>query len=221
MNIMKKHFLVSLGIMGVVILAVCVVILLHKYLGDNANVIADTSAMLSAITGLCTMVIAILAYRSYFIDNRIVDKNLDAVIKVIEEYQKMSFWIKGKNYVLIIRLNDRDFVSRYGDYSRRKLCFTKSAFTTLCDFVAFSKSPFLPQKIAKAIDMVTPCFGRSVDNPKGYAVVGILGRKQDAEVVLYNDKELTVEEFINMLNSVRLTILEWLSANAKNVDIIF
>ena len=218
---MKRYCLVSLGILGVVILAACIVILLRKCLSNSTNVIADTSAMLSAITGLCTMAIAVLAYRSYFIDNRIVDKNMDAVTRVIEEYQKLSFWIEGDKYILIVRLDDRDFAQRHKDYSQSKLCFTMSAFVALCDFAAFSKSPFLPQKIAKAIDIAAPHSGVSVAEPKGYAVVGRLGRKKDAEVMLYNDKELTVSAFLDMLNGVRLAIFEWLSANAKNVDISF
>lgn len=184
------------------------------------NLICQIPVFVSAITGIATLVIAILAYKSYFIDGKIIDKNVDAIIKVMEEYQRLSFQIKGKDFALFVRLDDKDFANRYQDYTKIAICFSLEAFSLIGNFVSACRSPFLPQDVVRSLKRITPSHGCVQKITKEIAVVRVWSDKS-TEVMDFNGNIITIGEFLNMLNDVRQAILKWMHSNSNKIDVNF
>ena len=102
--------------------------------------------------------------------------------------------------------------------------FTERAFATLGDFVSAVRQPFLPQSISKSLNALTPSVGVVISNKTKCAVVDTLAaceKMGESTVMLFNERRLTIGEFLSMLNDVRVAIREWLENNAENVDVDF
>ena len=155
---MKRTYFILCCIVLILVASTGLSLIGCKVENDVFSIICQIPVFVSGITGIVTLVIAILAYRT-FIDGRIIDKNVDAIIKVIDEIQKLRFEIKGKDFCLFICLNDKDFANRYKDHEKESIYFSRESFGRIVDFVSTCKSPFLPQSISSSLERVTPSYG--------------------------------------------------------------
>ena len=217
---MKRKCFILCCIVLILLVSTGISLIGCKVENDVFSIICQIPVFVSAITGIATLVIAIHAYKT-FIDNRIISKNVEAVIKVIDEIQKLGFQIKGKNFFLFIRLNDKDFAKRYQGHEKESIYFSREAFGRIVDFVLTCKSPFLPQSISSSLERVAPSYGILKEAANGVAVVEVIGANS-TEVMDYNGKVLTVKEFLDMFNDVSQAILKWMGSNATNkIDLTF
>lgn len=211
-------------------IAICVALILFISTGfslvgccvgnQTFNLICQIPVFVSAITGIVTLFIAILAYKSYFIDGKIMDKNVDAIIKLIEEYQRLRFQIFGKNFVLVVCLDDKDFANKYHDYAKIAICFSHEAFSRIVNFASSCRSPFLPQDIVRSLERITPYLGSVQKVTEEIAVVRTLSDKS-TEVMDFNGKIITIGELLEMLDDLRQAILRWMHSNSNKIDVNF
>ena len=92
----NKLFVISAVLL---ILAIAIPIGL-SCLGENAlNVVDSVSALIGAFCGIITLLIAILLYNKYGVDQTITDKNLKVVLDIVEELKKTKViaWSDSKS----------------------------------------------------------------------------------------------------------------------------
>lgn len=218
----KREFNIeAIAVCGIVIAATALSLLLKHLLLNADEYVSSITTIISAIADLATLFLAMCAYKKYFIDEKIRDVNLNVIIKIIEELQKLEFIVSGDKYYLFLRFKNNTFYNQHSEYGQVKVFFTEDAFARLCEFVATCKSPFLPQTVNAALSKIDPITGETVKGQGEYAVIGIKMRKSNAEILRLNSTDFTLKEFQDLFYNLRSSIVKWLEENANKVDISF
>lgn len=187
----------------------------------SSDFISLAVTVISAVTDLVMLVLAICAYRKYCIDDKIKDENVKAIIKVIENFQGLEFFVHGEQYLLCVRLKDAFFSNRYSEYDEIKVVFTREAFSRLAIFVSSSQSPFLPRGVADMLSKIDPVLGEVVEGKNDYAVIDVGVKERNSMILRIDQKDVCLRDFLRMFYDLRNSIVGWMKENATKVDINF
>lgn len=217
-----KKVLFSLIILGVVL---CFLLPAFGYIMDY---VTNAATILSGLCGLGTLIIAILLYDKYGVDKKIVDKNLEVILKFVEELRKTTICIRGEgeggSYALMVNFLDRaikkgEFMSRY---LNDKLFFSLNYGYTLSNLYEISKDPFMPSEVSERFQKITLCVLPEIteeDKQGDFAVAtGSVYMQEDNDRIVgrLNGWDYTLGEFIESYMSVADAIKQWLKSH--NVD---
>ena len=99
----------KLYVLSAILLLIAVAIpLCMSYLGEEALKVVDSiSDLIGAFCGVITLLIAILLYNKYGIDQSIADRNLKIVLEIVEELKKtIAFaYSESKSGTYFVQLN--------------------------------------------------------------------------------------------------------------------
>lgn len=217
----KELFVISIILL---ILAIVIPISL-SCLGESAlNVVDSVSALIGAFSGIITLLIAILLYNKYGIDQSITDKNLKVVLNIVDELKKTTVIVisdtKCGSY--FIKLNfwntglfelDRDIMRRYLDDTVYFNLSYAHGFEHLYDL---SQDPFAPKEIAtaiKGIQLMMLSEVKKENRAERHAVISVRTAPpvEHEEIVgKFNNKDLTLREYIQKYQNVKDSIKTWL-----------
>lgn len=211
---------------NILILLAVVIIILQTILlslkGDPSNAITNGANIVSAICSLGTLALAILLYNKYGIDSKLIEKNTDIVFKLVTEFNKLFFIVEGpesNNYLLIVRLNNKNLNEIFSEQLNQPICFTTDFFELLDPIMSLCDDPFMPPTIAEAGKSLS--VNRIVgikDYHKKYAIIKRSAAKlsDDNFVGLLNEKEITLGEYITAFQQFKNVIIQWLQLHSGN-----
>lgn len=206
------------------VLAVIIPICLSS-LGEQAlSVVDSVSALIGAFCGIITLLIAILLFNRYGIDQSVVDKNLKVVLDIVDELKKKTVLVfsdtNSGSYFIQLNFWDSSLIELDRGIMRRNLDDTvyfrlsyAYGFNRLYDL---SQDPFVPKEIASAIkniQLVMLSEVKKEDRAKRHAVISVRDETpiEHADVVgKFNDKDQTLREYIQNYLKVKESIKIWL-----------
>lgn len=212
------------------IIAILLPILLNVTAEDAIHVIDHISFLVSAFCGIVTVLIAILLYNKYGVDQAITDKNLKVVLEIIDELKKKSVFARGEtksgSYYIKLNFWTSDVSSLNDAVMQRnlddKVYFMISyahEFDRLCELCY---EPFVPKEIADAIKKIQLVMLPEIKKEylgERYAIISSKFddfSKEDKFVGKFNDKDMTLREYIQNYQAVKDSIKTWLISH--NVD---
>ena len=190
--------------------------------GDPSNVISNGTNIVTAICSLGTLVLAILLYSKYGIDTKLIEKNTDIVFKLVTEFNKQFFIVEGSksnNYLLIVRLNNKNLNALFSEYLSQPICFTKDYFEILDPIMSLCNDPFMPPIIAEASKSLSVhCIVGIEDCQDKYAIIKRNAAKLSDNnfVGLLNEEEITLGEYITTFENFKNVITLWLREHSDN-----
>ena len=222
----------KLYVLSAILLLIAVAIpLILCYLGDDALKVVDSiSALIGASCGVITLLIAILLYNKYGIDQSIADRNLKVVLEIVEELKKTVAFAcsESKSGTYFVQLNfwntDLEVLSRgpktqyLDDVVYFKISYVY-AFSRLFDL---GRDPFAPKEIVEAIkriQFVTLSEVREEKRAEKYAVISVkVEEKIENEEMVgrLNNRDMTLREYVQNYQAVKESIKSWLVNH--NVD---
>lgn len=215
----------KLYIISAILLIIAIVLpVFISCLGDDAlKVIDSISALIGACCGVITLLIAILLYNKYGIDQSITDKQLKVVFDIVDELKKTVVFALSTS-------NSGSFFARLNFWTTDISGFSNSPHSYLDDTVYFkisyahafnhlyelAQEPFAPQEVAKAIkdiqlfmlSEVKPehrveryviLFANSDENVNNCDVVG-----------KFNNIDMTLRDYIQNYQKIKESIKTWL-----------
>lgn len=188
----------KLYVLSAILLLIAVAIpLILCYLGDDALKVVDSiSALIGASCGVITLLIAILLYNKYGIDQSIADRNLKVVLEIVEELKKTVAFACSESKISYVY-----------------------AFSRLFDL---GRDPFAPKEIVEAIkriQFVTLSEVREEKRAEKYAVISVkVEEKIENEEMVgrLNNRDMTLREYVQNYQAVKESIKSWLVNH--NVD---
>lgn len=224
----------KLYVLSAILLLIAVAIplcLSYSYFGEDALKVVDSiSALIGAFCGVITLLIAILLYNKYGIDQSIADRNLKIVLEIVEELKKtVAFaYSESKSGTYFVQLNfwntDLAVLSRgpknqfLDDIVYFKISYAY-AFSRLFDL---GRDPFAPKEIVEAIkriQFVTLTDVKVEDRAEKYALISVkLEEKIENDEIVgrLNNRDMTLREYVQNYQAVKESIKSWLVNH--NVD---
>jgi hypothetical protein len=205
------------------ILAIFLSIILPISFRDKSETVNQTlniiATLTSAIASLLTLIIAIILFNKYGIETPLLQKNTEVVFSFLEEFKKTSFLIQGKNYGLMITLHSSSQYTHFEDWYGEKLLFSTEYMSSLDKLMKISESPFMPKSIYDKIDklrfhvLVMDIKDEDLDK---YATVMTIGQQLiGAKFGRFNHQDMTLFEFLNIIEEVKSEIVKWISKNSN------
>jgi hypothetical protein len=223
----NKLFVISAVLL---ILAIAIPIGL-SCLGENAlNVVDSVSALIGAFCGIITLLIAILLYNKYGVDQTITDKNLKVVLDIVEELKKTKViaWSDSKSGSYVYQLNfwTTDLNEFSESVVRNTLddpIYFKISYAYAFDrLFELSQEPFAPKEVSDAIKGIQLYMLSEIkiESLTGrYAVISVRTNElvENEEMIgKFNNKDMTLREYIQNFQKVKESIKTWLLSH--NVD---
>ena len=212
------------------IIAILLPILLNFAREDAIHVIDHVSFLVAAFCGIVTVFIAILLYDKYGVDQTITDKNLKVVLEIIDELKKKSVIARGESksgsYYINLNFWSSDAQSLNDGVMRRnlddKVYFMISYAHEFDRLSELCRDPFAPKEIADAIQkiqlVILPEIKKEYRGER-YAIISTRFddfSKEDEIVGKFNDKDMTLRDYIQNYQAVKTSIKSWLISH--NVD---
>ncbi len=90
----KIHLLIVFVLL--IVMSVIVPLLLNDSVEDLIHVIDHISFIIAAICGVITTLLAIILYDKYDIDKTIIEKNIETVLRIVEELRNTNVYVRAK-----------------------------------------------------------------------------------------------------------------------------
>ncbi|MDR1501245.1 MAG: hypothetical protein LBT43_02155 [Prevotella sp.] len=196
-------------------------VLLPFIFRSNTESINDTISIVAVLIGsfasLLTLLIAIILFNKFGIETSLLERNTEVVFSLLEEFKKISFIVSGENYALMIRPHD-SFHKHFEKYYKEQLVFSVNYAYSLEKLSKISESPFMPKNIYNKVSKLS--FITLViieeENISKYATVMSPGDSLiGAKYGLFNQTEMTLLEFLNMIDDLRTEIISWIEKNSS------
>jgi hypothetical protein len=195
----------------------------HESLSVSSNIV-------SALASLITLVIAVLLYSKYGVEKSVLDKQTEAVLRLLSELKKTRFIFEYKDGMLQIRLDNlrdkswKDFKFRpIKDLEKKNLRFDIGYVEGLKNIWDIADDIFLPVEIVEKINPLSTqiIIGDKENNNTlrlqipGYSVGFFTTEKEYKNVGILNGKEITLGEFIKLWDSVISVSTKWLETHSS------
>lgn len=198
-----------------------------SFCGETAlSVIDSISASIAAACGVITVLIAILLYSKYGIEQSIKEKNYNVVLKIAEELKNTIVFARSesKNEMYYVRLNnfDDNLCDDHG-FARMHLedtiYFNFNYAYGLDRLSELGRDLFVPKEIAAAIQSLQFMTFEEVkveNRADHYAVVSVLTEgapKYDELVGKFNGQDMVMKDYIQLYQKVKTSLKDWLIKN--------
>lgn len=232
---MTKGKLYTISVVALIIavaLPIC-----SSFCGKNyLEVVNSVSALIGALCGAITLLIAILLYNKYGVDQSVTDKNVKLVFEIVSELKKTVVFAESvaKNGAYFIQFNFWTIDTFELDDTQDNPWLNDTVYITLNYAYALehlfelSHDPFAPKEIAtaiKGIELYSLSEVKEADREERSAIVFAKSneKREFAEMVgKLNGEDMTLREFIRRFQSVKTSIKAWLiSHNADETSLNF
>jgi len=195
----------------------------HESLTVSSNIV-------SALASLITLVIAVLLYSKYGVEKSVLDKQTEAVLRLLSEFKKTRFIFEYEDGMLQIRLDNlrdkswKDFKFRpIKGIENKNLRFDIGYVEGLKNIWDIADDIFLPVDI---VEKLNPLSTQVIIGDKeggdtlrleipGYSVGFFTSEKEYKNVGILNGKEMTLGEFIKLWDSVITVSTKWLETHSS------
>lgn len=198
-----------------------------SFRGETAlSVIDSISASIAAACGVITVLIAILLYSKYGIEQSIKEKNYNVVLKIAEELKNTIVFARSdsKDVTYYVQLNafdsdlcdDRGFVHKYLEDT---VYFNLNYAHGLNRLFELSRDPFAPKEIAAAVQSIqlfSLAEVKTEDCADHYAIVSVFmegAPKYDEVVGKFNGRDMVMKDYIQLYQKVKTSLKDWLIKN--------
>lgn len=211
---MQKKIII---IIIVVLIVLCILPFFFKE--STNNNISISSNIISSISSIITLFIAIILYNKYGIAKSIIEKQTEAVLNLLSILKKTRFLLyRGEGHIIQIFLDmiDNDLYKEYGD---EKIDFNFSYVNGLKGIGEIAENIFLPIEIVQSIRPVLMQSLSTNNESKGYIHVTIPGYSEKDEKDFFgilNQKNITLNDFIKQWNQIINISLNWLEKYSNN-----
>lgn len=210
------------SIIIVLLLTVSLSVILPIIFRDKTETFNQTinivATLISSIASVMTLVIAIVLFNKFGIETPLLQKNTEIVFSFVEEFKKTRFTISGKSYSLYIQPHDslhKYFEERYAE----KLLFSMDFLKGLENLFKISESPFMPKTISEKVDRLKfyiLVMDVKEEDLHKYATVTVSGQSLiGAEFGRFNEADMTLFEFINIIDDLRTEIDLWFKKHSN------
>lgn len=214
---MMKRQTIGLILLLTLLLAILLPIIFRDKTESPNNVINIIGTLVSSISSLLTLLIAVILFNKYGIEAPLLQKKSEVVFAFLEEFKKVGFFIRGGNFGLLVRPYDQhnEF---FEEWYSEKLIFSTEYLDGLDEVMKVSDSPFMPKSIYEKVNKLR--FYTLVEVGENdlvkYAKVQVLGKPvKDSKYGLLNNAELTLFEFLNIIDDIKSAIKVWISENSN------
>lgn len=221
----KNQFLIVFVLL--IVTSVFIPLLLNDSAEDAIHIIDHISFIIAAVCGVITTLLAIILYDKYGVDKTILEKNIDTVLKIVEELKNTNVYVRSEGdshcYAYFLNLWDADIANDpfYKLEYKDPIYFKLSYAWDFGNLSSLRKSPFVPKEIAesiKSIQILTTCDVSKKDLPKEYAVIStkVNDSIEKEAICKFNGRDMILDDYVNLISSIRDTIKLWLVNH--NVD---
>ena len=212
----------------IVVVLILLVSLITPFLAssiDFGSYLNSSTSLLSSLCSLTTLIIAILLYNKYVIDDIIIEKELDVVLKLKEEFKKLSFNVRifdgDKSAIVIIRLRNDIKYEKYEKWYFQPLAFSQEYQNLIEPIISLCEnSSMMPSKIVEACNKINFIVWVGVDNKDHkYGMVDPFPPRAiitDETYGLLNGKEMTFLEFLELFDNIKKEINQWFKDNLSS-----
>ena len=190
---------------------------------ETTNQILNLSAtIISAISSILTLLIALLLFNKFGVDQPLIEKSSAKVFELLEKIKETNFSISSeKTAYFRVQMSDPFKYSKWIEkYYSEKLVFSEYYINDLVPLFEISNNPFIPPAISQKMDnlqfwMMAYDVGDSkLDDFSKVQVVG--GEKiQNVKFGRFNGEDLSVFEFLKILNEIAIEIKDWIQKNSN------
>lgn len=186
------------------------------------NAISLGINIISGISTLITLVIALVLFNKFGIEKSILDKKTDAVFDLLQTISKTRIIFEGKDSWHQIYLSDLQQYEQTKEYIKslgnKKLIFSSKYFEDISIIIDLVKNVFMPKEIAKKVMELYIGVLQHIPQEEylNYYKVSFAGNENEKTTYgLANQKQITFDEYINMWQGVIDEITRWLSKNSS------
>jgi hypothetical protein len=208
---MKRSQLVLLTLLALTV-SVTVPFLVREE-NDTFNQTLEVAAsMIAGLSGVLTLLLAILLYQKLGIDEPLLARNTDLVFRLIEKLKTIRFIIKGDKFLLQVHMH-RPFLKSFEEHYGQRLLFNVDYSEGVKQIVELANNPFMPKQIAEKISLLVfniLLYDVSEEELKSYCKVSVVGQKrEDAKWGKFNANDMTLLNFLNTLEDIKVEITTW------------
>lgn len=209
----------KIGLSIAITIVIISVIALPFFLNQAANEsLVVSSSIVSALASLITLLLAVLLYGKFGVEKSVLDKQTENTLQLLTELKKTRFLCECSDGILQLRL-DRLQDKYWKNYKDKKLLFDGGYAEGLKKIWDIANDVFLPVEIAEKINFLT--MQLLIENKKAvdYMVVEIPGYSKREKgkhfFGLLNGKQISVEEFVGLWDSVIQTTIKWFKSHSS------
>lgn len=220
------------------ILIIFIVVILISLIGtqflpeEQRTKIQDFSTLVTLFSTLITLALALVLYNQIGLDQLILQKQAEVVIRLIEVLQVTHFRLRINNdSSIVISLNS---ISRlkdgYKEFGKLKILFHHNYLSYTEPITNFSTHTFLPKEILEKILDLTPIVWSRKDDVQGVGLCfleveplhkSVQAQPQNNHLtddygsITLSQRDVTVDEFIVMWNSLIKECVTWLNSHSS------
>ena len=218
-----KRYLLIIFILAVTVICFWLAFFINP---QHQNVISLGINIISGISTLITLVIALILFNKFGIEKSILDKNTETVFDLLQTISKTRIILEGKESWHQIYLSDLQLSEQTKEYIKntgnKKLIFSSEYFDEIPRIIDLVKNVFTPKEIAKKAMELNIEILQYVpqEEYQNYFKVSFTGNKRNSGKTTFglaNQKQITFDEYVNMWQSVIDGITKWLSENSSIV----
>lgn len=181
--------------------------------------IKDAFSIILGITSVVVMVISILLFKKYGIDKSIKEKNLDIVLKLLQEIKKVTLTFNGERSTCFFRLGKYSMVE-FEDYYNQKILFPSNYSMDLNSIFTFSDDLYIPDEIKEKLDKLIPysmARTKVIDENDYFRLFIKRSHSKDSGVNRINDRiDITLFDYLIMWDELITTIKNWINKNSDS-----
>lgn len=182
------------------------------------DILVTGSTILGAFVSIITLVIALLLYKKFGIDETIFSKRVEIVFQLLKLVRSKTFWIETRELKLHMPLSVMD-KNRFESFQDVPLLFSEEYYDFIKDIFGMADDYYMPKQIAEKIKMNEPSFlSYPTDiNLDEFGKVGFASIGQVEKWGLQDNKSLTLKEFVVQWIDLIEAIKAWIK-NHSNDD---
>jgi hypothetical protein len=223
-----KRTSIAIGSLIGLVLCVIVPVVIPAAAKDQADLAAS---LLSAFATVITMVLAILLYNRFGIEQDVLRQQFDAVLSLLKTLAGLRLVMTARTPAgeAVMQISPFDpipggFLDEYLDM---KMAFSTKVFTILNPLHDHMRDVFLPVSIADRLKPLAPGVLQYApqDQDQNVPVVFFGASADDAtpdqlKPCLYNGRAMDLREFLEHWAKLVEAINEWLQSNAANAPML-
>ncbi|HWB25621.1 MAG TPA: hypothetical protein VG738_09080 [Chitinophagaceae bacterium] len=193
------------------------------FMGKNESInqtLNLSAALIGSISSILTFIIALLLYNKFGVESTFVEKSSSKIFELIEKIKETNFSISSdRGYFRIQMSNPFKYNKWIESYYSEKLVFADNYLTGLIKLFEISNNPFIPPSVSEKVERLqffTLSYDVDETKIKEYSKVQVVGAEkiQNTRFGRFNMKDMTVFEFLKMLDEVALEIKSWIQQNS-------
>lgn len=215
----NKNIIWVIAIISIIIIALP--FFLDSFVNQDISV---SASIISALSSLATMIIAILLFDKYGIKKSRVEKQSETIIQFFKIIKDLSFWMHS-NISFLQYKPDSNLEAVYEFSYKTRLYFDDTYIKTISDLSDFGYDINMPRSVANKIKILKPYSMIPIekkDVPDHCFIVTMhsLGKKNIIDKVFsrINDKDLTFFDYHNLWIEIIDEAKNWLSKNDIDIN---